>query len=439
MLLLDSVQIVSHTFFCLNAINVKKHRALFCIAMALSLLVLTATLNEFEMFFALKSTLFFLYVFVVTFFCSNKSVKKGLLVAGGFMATAVAAEVVASLLIYTTFLNTHVLMWDLVAVEIPSDIFLWIAKTVANLVSVSLLVIIFSCRAKVPMANKIKTVLLTLTVTSIEFFSIVILMKTGSTENFQIVIPIIALASIVPFLIYYICVQDMKRVQEYAEKDMQTRFAELKSEQVMDYYHLASKYIRTAHTMRHDMANEIQCLKVLMETDREKSMQFVDEMKSSLKSVDKGFHTGFSVVDVLLTIKSDLAEEQAVPMDIAVHKINVSHIAEVDLCNLLSNILDNAIEASVKLPKELRQVCFQIDTVGQYLVIRCENNYDGMLHRTNDQFLTSKADKKGHGYGLSIIKGIAEKYRGESSVETTDQTFVIITTLHVNGTGEVTT
>ncbi len=126
-------------------------------------------------------------------------------------------------------------------------------------------------------------------------------------------------------------------------------------------------------------------------------------------------------------------------MDVSVHKINVSHIAEVDLCNLLSNILDNAIEASVKLPKEERQVIVKIDTVGEYLMIKSENRYDGSINRENDKYLTSKADKKGHGYGLSIIKGIAEKYRGESSVETTDQTFVIITTLHVNGTGEVTT
>ncbi len=426
LLLLDGVQTLSFIFYFMFTLQTRKYKLPVALWLAVGIFVIGMTANALSAVAIIKLVIVCLHVFLIVWLYEKRNVKKAFKIMLQFMGMLFIAEILAGLLVFWMFMNIEIgTVWTTPVNNFDNDTYYWMGKTMYNLIAVSMMTILFSWQTKVPTGNKIKVTILTVSVALVEFVSMMVLLQTGSIVNPQIAVPVIILISVVPIMIYYICVSDTRKAVEYTEKDMQTRFAELKSEQVMDYYHLASKYIRTAHTMRHDMANEIQCLKVLMETDREKSMQFVDEMKSSLKSVDKGFHTGFSVVDVLLTIKSDLAEEQAVPMNIAVHKINVSHIAEVDLCNLLSNILDNAIEASVKLPKEERQVIVKIDTVGEYLMIKSENRYDGSINRENDKYLTSKADKKGHGYGLSIIQDIAAKYGGETTIATEEHLFSI--------------
>ena len=85
-----------------------------------------------------------------------------------------------------------------------------------------------------------------------------------------------------------------------------------------------------------------------------------------------------------------------------------------DLCIILNNILDNAIEAVRQLPETQRKIDISVTLVKGSLSIMIQNPYVGEI-KTNGsgQIVTNKSDSKNHGIGLMSLQRTVEKYNGE--------------------------
>ena len=94
---------------------------------------------------------------------------------------------------------------------------------------------------------------------------------------------------------------------------------------------------------------------------------------------------------------------------------NVDGVKEVDLNIVLSNLLDNAIEACEKESCEKKEIYLSLHKRAGYLVIIVENTFYGSI-KYLQQSCTSKDDKKNHGYGLASVKDILEKYNGRLQI-----------------------
>lgn len=94
-----------------------------------------------------------------------------------------------------------------------------------------------------------------------------------------------------------------------------------------------------------------------------------------------------------------------------------------DLCVIFSNILSNAVESIENSVK--REVELSIHFDDDMLYIRGRNTYQGELKRNGDEIITTKSDKESHGFGVQNIKDSVKKYKGNVSIETTDDQFVI--------------
>jgi len=92
-------------------------------------------------------------------------------------------------------------------------------------------------------------------------------------------------------------------------------------------------------------------------------------------------------------------------------------IDRVDICSLISNLLDNAIEACRKVPDN-REIHIHSNIRGGYLAVIVENSCVGNVKKSSSGFLSTKQNPKEHGYGTKIIQAIAEKYDGRFYLET---------------------
>ena len=102
-----------------------------------------------------------------------------------------------------------------------------------------------------------------------------------------------------------------------------------------------------------------------------------------------------------------------------------------DLCALLMNLLDNALEGAERTPAGREQsVFFQIRLAGGFLPILCENTFDGRVRTDGDgKPSTSKADAAAHGFGLAQMRAVAEKYGSVLNVSWTRERFTVQTAL----------
>ena len=106
-------------------------------------------------------------------------------------------------------------------------------------------------------------------------------------------------------------------------------------------------------------------------------------------------------------------------------------IPDEDLCILLMNLLDNAIEGAARTPADQeKHIRLQMRCTGGHLAIFCENSYDGKIASDHPDHLRSrKGDALLHGFGLAQMRQIAEKYGSILDVRPGDTSFTVQTAL----------
>lgn len=89
-----------------------------------------------------------------------------------------------------------------------------------------------------------------------------------------------------------------------------------------------------------------------------------------------------------------------------------------ELCVLLTNMLENAMEACMKMPEESeRFIRFKLRATEDHLIAACENSTDAeLMISANENVATSKASAESHGFGIPVMRQIAEKHNGKFSV-----------------------
>ncbi|MBE5924145.1 MAG: sensor histidine kinase [Lachnospiraceae bacterium] len=143
------------------------------------------------------------------------------------------------------------------------------------------------------------------------------------------------------------------------------------------------------------------------------------------------FFSGNRVLDVVISQKSFRASEENIHIKCDVQCPDISYIKETDLNVLLSNLLDNAIEAVLRWKKEGGSeedeaiISLTIRKHRNYLVILEENPCIKVLQGKNKRLKTTKTDKKHHGIGMQSMERIAVEYNGLIDFHVLDGCFSI--------------
>lgn len=139
-------------------------------------------------------------------------------------------------------------------------------------------------------------------------------------------------------------------------------------------------------------------------------------------------HTGNPVLDVILTTKERACADRGITFTAVADGSLLSGMSSMDIASLFGNALDNAIEATSKLPKcEQRLIKLALYEQNHFIVIRVENYYDSRLKKDAEGNLrtTKRDDQHRHGFGVKSIRHIAQQYGGEVTIRTEDHWFVL--------------
>lgn len=180
------------------------------------------------------------------------------------------------------------------------------------------------------------------------------------------------------------------------------------------YYQGVEEAQQQVRRLRHDMANHFTALAGL---EGDAARRYLEQL-SHTPAMQTGFrHCENQVANAVLSAKLPLMEAGGVAYEGAVRLPEGIPISDIDLCALLANGLDNAIEASRKLPAVRRNIRLSAAVDKGFFVLRLVNAADEVLPMREGRLLTSKKKRELHGFGLASIKEVAGRYGGTVQLE----------------------
>lgn len=191
------------------------------------------------------------------------------------------------------------------------------------------------------------------------------------------------------------------------------------------YYKDIEKYNRNMSRYKHDMINHLDSVYGMLEKNEiEEAKHYLESISEKLNRVEAVINTGNSVIDVIYNAKASLAKSNHILCRNNIVVPPHLNIDSVDLSVILSNLLDNAIEASLKL-EDNRMIESHIHIYKGNLFISVKNNYNGEIISSHAVYLTTKKDSHEHGIGLKNVQHVVTKYNGTQNVEHDEHTFTV--------------
>ena len=216
---------------------------------------------------------------------------------------------------------------------------------------------------------------------------------------------------LVYFLFESLC-KDFDKISTYRMMEQQVDLLE---------NHLKEMEASKQETQRiwHDIKNHVTSIRGLVKLKKYNELvRYTDAMFEQLGHAMDSVQTGHPVVDALLASKVALAKQSDIRMDIDAILPPSVPVEAFDISVVLSNALDNAIEACSKVTTADRHIEVIMHVKKECLFITVENPYTGQLKPDGDLYDTTKEESKGHGIGLSNIKRTLGKYNGHLKITT---------------------
>ena len=174
--------------------------------------------------------------------------------------------------------------------------------------------------------------------------------------------------------------------------------------------------------LRHDMNNHIGLIKTLVHTGRYADLaEYIDQIYEDVEIANELVITDKKTLSVLLNAKIRLAKAKNIDFTSFIMSQDIP-MRSKDLCTLLGNILDNAIEAAEKSGNK-KYIELMMQNTEEGYVISCENSLSVKPVLKKGKFFTLKEDKSKHGIGVENIKDIVSKYQGEINFDYDDEMF----------------
>ena len=191
------------------------------------------------------------------------------------------------------------------------------------------------------------------------------------------------------------------------------------------YYQGLRREERQVRTLRHDLRNHLTALRGLVELgDEGKALQYIDQLADSSALRGGKRLCENDAANAVLSAKAEAMGRAGLTADFAVSLPKSLPLGDADLCALLGNALDNAMEAAERA--EDKTVVLRCRVEKGLFMLRVENAYAGELP---PGLSTTKADKTSHGFGLAGMREIAERLGGSLEIRAGDGRFQLVVCL----------
>lgn len=189
-------------------------------------------------------------------------------------------------------------------------------------------------------------------------------------------------------------------------------------------YQMTRETIEGINRKCHDLKHQIRTLREIKD-DREKE-EFFNEIENDIMIYDTALQSGNKALDTVLMEKGLSCKNHGIQWSCMADGSKLEFMKPEDIYSIFGNVLDNAIEAVMKLDDpQKRIISVKIITQKELLMIQVQNYYSERLHFEDGLPVTTKKNKRDHGYGMKSIRYTAEKYNGAVTVRAENNIFML--------------
>lgn len=222
----------------------------------------------------------------------------------------------------------------------------------------------------------------------------------------------LAMSIIVIYFFTYICSSFQQSKNLYL---LQTSY-----EAIEERLSVQAQNTKKLQKIRHDIKNHLANVKNLIsKKDIDNAQQLLNEIIGQTENISIGISqtSGNSIIDAIVAYKATVCYNKEINIEYFLEKLPELFIDLIDISSVISNLLDNAIEAAEKT--ENPHIIIKVLMHQKYLVIFVKNSYheSPQLITDNGDLITTKSDKLLHGYGMQIVNEIALKYDGNCQLQ----------------------
>lgn len=257
-------------------------------------------------------------------------------------------------------------------------------------------------------------------------FMLLIIFQSSGLSIYQIVISIIFVLMI-NLTVFFLFDRMASLYQEKKERGL--------IEQQNQYYEnqlrIINKTQETSNILRHDMKNHLLALySDIKNGNISEAQKYISDIVDVYETATEIIHTGYPAIDSLVNFKLQIAKQNGIRVNVDVSLPSDLNLSSFDLTVILGNLMDNALQA-VSLVAENGFIDFAIHYSKGMLLIKVSNPFKTAIKTEKGKIVTSKLDKKNHGYGLKSVNEAVAKYKGTIKIETDENIFTITVVLYV--------
>lgn len=206
------------------------------------------------------------------------------------------------------------------------------------------------------------------------------------------------------------------RAEEKAKRSKM--LIDMKSEQ----YNMITEKIEKTRKSRHGIHHHINVVYQLAKENKiEQLIEYLEEYNKIYSTKEPMVYCNNSTVDAILNHYILLAKDNGIEVHLNVALPEELKIRDTDLCIVIGNLLENAIEASEK--EENKRIKLRINRSNEYICMLVSNLYNGEIKKGHSGYYSRKREFKDTGIGLSSVSAVVEKYDGRMEVDHTNGEF----------------
>ncbi len=184
-------------------------------------------------------------------------------------------------------------------------------------------------------------------------------------------------------------------------------------------FHMSRESVELINRRCHDMKHQIHTIGKNISIDP----TALKDMENVINIYDSFVQSGNPALDIILAEKSLSCQQNGIVVNSILDGAQLHFMRDTDIYSLFGNLMDNAIQSSIKMEPDMRVIGLTVRREGDLISINSHNYFDGDLKIENGLPATTKADKTLHGYGVKSMAVIVDSYGGTISFQAKDHIF----------------
>ena len=217
-------------------------------------------------------------------------------------------------------------------------------------------------------------------------------------------------------LVFYVYERALKNEQELSEM----RLSEQRRELDYEYYRMLEENKKETRVVIHDIKHHLNLIRCMALESNDKAIaRYIDSFQQASYFGKPELHSGNKIADAVISQKRLICQKKGICFVFEHNNTDLSFVSDFDLCAIVSNALDNAIEAAEKSKDKFIRVSFYPSENNCFCFLEFVNSCDERPLCNRNGFISSKKGRY-HGIGMHSIRHTAEKYCGEVLAQYTE-------------------